>query len=260
MGPDDGAGAGIRGVDQRRESEVQFFDQFVAERGEYDVLSEAAYRRLVDLFSRLVRPQPGERCIDLGCGTGAFTKRLRGFGLHLQGMDISPASVEAANKGADGESYRCGDITATGLPDRSCDIIVYSGVLHHFETAEARARVLREGHRLLTRGGRLFSYDPNAHSPSMWLYRDPRSPLFSSEGKTENEVLLSRRELMTELTTAGFGAASVVGASGLTFTFVEGHLARKLLPFYNLYEHAVRFSPFERWIGTFLIASARRLD
>ena len=38
----------------------------------------------------------------------------------------------------------------------------------------------------------------------MWLYRHPNSPLYSSVGKTENEVLLSRRQLESELTQAGF--------------------------------------------------------
>src|SRR5262245_43837964 len=125
---------------QRTDHEVDFFDAMVSERGEYDVLSEAAYARLIRLFRRWIQPCAGERCLDLGCGTGAFTRRLRIFDLSLQGMDISPKSVELANRTATSESYLCGDVTATGLPTGTYDILVYSGILHHFPTREARAK------------------------------------------------------------------------------------------------------------------------
>jgi SAM-dependent methyltransferase len=243
---------------QRIASEVEFFDKMVAEHGDYDVLSEGAYSRILQLFRQWVEPRVGERCIDLGCGTGAFTRRLRPFDLVLQGMDVSSGSVELANRTAASESYICGDITATNLPSASYDIVIYSGVLHHFATRDARAKVLAEGCRLLAPGGRLFAYDPNAHSPSMWLYRDPRSPLFSAEGKTENEVLLKKKELADELRAAGFAEVEVRGVSGITYRWVAGRIARMLLSIYNVYEHTMRFSPFENSLGTFLISVAKK--
>ena len=243
---------------QRTASEVDFFDKMVDEHGDYDVLSEGAYARILDLFRRWVAPQRGERCLDMGCGTGAFTRRLRPFQLALEGIDISPKSVELANRTATAERYVCGDITATNLPAGGYDIVIYSGVLHHFGTREARAKVLAEAYRLLGPGGRLFAYDPNAHSPSMWLYRDPRSPLFSSEGKTENEVLLKKSELVEDLRRAGFGKVEVRGVSGITYRWVAGRIARMVLSVYNVYEHAMRFSPFENRLGTFLVTVATK--
>jgi hypothetical protein len=90
----------------------------------------------------------------------------------------------------------------------------------------------------------------------MWLYRSPRSPLFSSLGKTENEVLLSRKALLSELEQAGFIDITVQGLSGITFRFVESKLARAMLPVYNLYELLMMLSPFQRTLGTFLISCA----
>jgi SAM-dependent methyltransferase len=246
------------GTEQRVDREVEFFDRFAEEHGDYDVLSDQAYDRLTTLFDQLISPRRGERCIDLGCGTGAFTKHLARFGLERTGMDISPRSVERANAGSNGARFITGDITASGLPPASFDIIVYSGVLHHFSTAAAREKVLVEGFRILAPGGRLFAFDPSAHSPSMWLYRDPRSPLFSEKGKTDNEVLLRRNDLERELGGAGFSQVRVSGASGITFRYVESTAARLVLPLYNIYERLIQLSPFESILGTFLISTARK--
>ena len=140
------------------DKEVEFFDRFESEHEDYDVLGELAYRRLLEMFARLLRSLPGQSCIDLGCGSGAFTKRLDAFGLKLTGMDISPRLIEPANAASlPGHEYLVGDITNTGLANNSFDIVVYSGVLHHFPSAEYRVRVLKEGRRLLKPGGQLFS-------------------------------------------------------------------------------------------------------
>jgi SAM-dependent methyltransferase len=240
--------------------EVAFFDNFEAVHGDYDVLTERAYRRLLDLFDALVRPRAGERCLDLGCGTGAFSRRLSAFGLDLTGVDISSRSIEAAARKSAGERYCVGDIRATDFSDGEADIVVYTGVLHHCNRRATRVQILREGCRILRPGGRLFAFDPSAHSPSMWLYRDPRSPFFSGKGKTENEVLLTRQGLRADLEEAGYSSVWIRGVSGISYRYVEGRFARMFLPLYNLYEEACRVSPFEDRIGSFLLSFGEKPD
>ena len=238
--------------------ERTFFDSFEADHGDYDVLAEQSYRRMLSVFQEEMGLRPGRSCIDLGCGTGAFTRRLITFGLDTTGMDISRRSIERA-KVLGGGTFLVGDICDSALPPASYDYTFMSGMLHHLPTRADRIRGLREAQRLLKRRGRLFSYDPNGHSPSMWLYRNPRSPLYSAAGKTENEILLTRVQLAEELREAGFVDVAVRGISGIAYRYVEGQLARRLLPLYNrLYEPAIRWSGFERRIGTFLIATAVR--
>ena len=144
--------------EQRLDREIEFFDRFAADHGEYDVLAAATYDRLTGLFEERIQPRSGEHCIDLGCGTGAFTTHLARFHLERTGMDISPMSVQRANERSNGARFVGGDITKTNLPEASFDIVVYSGVLHHFDSRASRERVLQE---LLCR--LVFSLLPGLH-------------------------------------------------------------------------------------------------
>jgi ubiquinone/menaquinone biosynthesis C-methylase UbiE len=240
------------------QAEVDFFDGFVADHGEYDVLGEGAYRRLLHAFASLCEPGRGEVCLDCGCGTGAFTRRLLQFDLNLTGIDLSPGSIRSAQSRATRETYKVGDLAQLDVPADSVDIAVFSGVLHHLPEREDRNRILREVFRVLKPGGRVFGFDPSAHSPSMWLYRSPSSPFYSSIGKTENEILLTRGQLESDLRQAGFEGIRIRGLGGITYKYVEGQVARVFLPLYNIYEKLLGMSPLESRLGTFLISFGRK--
>lgn len=239
------------------DEEIRFFDEFQSEHGDYDVLTDATYERLLRAFAERVSPRAGQICIDLGCGTGAFTQRLLRYGLKLTGVDISTRNVARANATSKGERYLVGDIRHTPFPDACADVITYFGVLHHVPDDKTRISVLREGWRILKPGGSLFAFDPHAGSPSMFLFRDPRSPLFSSKGKTPNEVLLSKRQLHEQLRDAGFASPMIEGAGGMTFRYVSSAL-RVLRPLYNVYELVLLLKPLGRRFGTFLVSSATK--
>ena len=74
--------------------EISFFDQFEKEHGDYDVLAEESYERILGALFRGMTVGPDKTCVDLGCGTGAFTRRLSKLELKLTGVDISPGSIE----------------------------------------------------------------------------------------------------------------------------------------------------------------------
>src|SRR5258708_12011665 len=46
----------------------------------------------------LLDPQPGERILDLGCGTGHLASEIAARGAHVIGIDSSPPMIETAHQ------------------------------------------------------------------------------------------------------------------------------------------------------------------
>ena len=175
-------------------------------------------------------------------------------------MDISPGSIERARAIGGGPEYVVGDICDCPLPSAVFDFVTMSGVLHHLTTPASRVQSLREAFRLLKPGGHFLSYDPNAASPSMFLYRDPRSPLYLEGGKDRQRGAAEpRRRSHPSSTRPASPAVRASGSERHRLSIRRGPLARRLLPLYNrVYEPLIRWSPFESILGTFVVATARK--
>lgn len=96
------------------------------------------------------------RVLDLGCGTGWFTRKLAGLGcaVSVTGMDLSPGMVEHAGENSSPDiTWVVADAEAIPLPDDSCDLI-FSNLM--IQWCADPANVLRECQRVLRPGGRLL--------------------------------------------------------------------------------------------------------
>lgn len=237
---------------QDKIAEKNFFDNYPHR---YEVFTSEGYERILTEFAKLAHPQPGERLLDLGCGSGALTRRLGRWSLGLTGIDISIKNVLEARSDVLQAKFIVGDIEKVPFKNNSFDAIIYSGVLHHFPHI---LEVVKEGVRILRPGGYFFSYDPNQHNPLMWLYRGKSSPFRSSEGITSNEILITRERLRKSLESAGLRRVLVTAISGITYKFVAGRLARKVLPLYNLVDKVLDCSFLKEKYGAFLIASGQK--
>jgi ubiquinone/menaquinone biosynthesis C-methylase UbiE len=124
-------------------------------------------------FSRLVElscARPGDKVLDVGCGTGYLTRLVAAAvapGGSVVGIDPSPTVIGyARSKAGAACSYETGVAEALEVPDASLDVVVTSLAIHHIP-ADVRPAALREMFRVLRPGGRLLLAD----------FRPPRSRL-----------------------------------------------------------------------------------
>ena len=98
---------------------------------QYGRFRDERARPFLDLLA-LVRPRPGMRVVDLGCGTGELTARLHhelGAGETL-GIDRSEAMLERARPRAeDGLRFEAGDIAAFAAR-AAYDLVFSNAALH----------------------------------------------------------------------------------------------------------------------------------
>lgn len=243
---------------QDKSKEKAFFDKFSSS-GEYDVLTLYGYNSIIREYLKLINISPSKKInvIDLGCGTGNFTRKfMEMYDKDFFGLDISATSIALAAKLSPGIHYCTGDVEKCCFKDETFDIVLFSGVLHHFKNFET---CLREGYRILKKKGCALSYDPNIKNPFMWLYRHPSSPFFSKKGKTDNEQLLSAKQVGSSMRKVGFDNVDTHCISSVTFKYVESAAGRFFLPIYNLFEMLLGISPFASKYGSFIIGYGEKV-
>lgn len=114
-------------------------------------------RRFVE---KHVGPQPTDRVLDIGSGTGAL-RELMPEEISYLGVEINPAYVEAARSrfGEAGE-FICSDIGAFELPaGQTFDFVIAYGVFHHLDDETSR-RAITIAAAALADGGRLVMAEP----------------------------------------------------------------------------------------------------
>ncbi|HPF98907.1 MAG TPA: class I SAM-dependent methyltransferase [Kiritimatiellia bacterium] len=94
--------------------------------------------------------RPGDKVLDVGCGTGDYSVMVRSPGVRYLGIDISPDYIRTARQdyGTDFRKFEVGDVRSLPYEDKSFSKALYLGVMHHLSDADNR-KVL-EGIRRLT--------------------------------------------------------------------------------------------------------------
>lgn len=116
-------------------------------------------------------PEPGQRILDIGCGTGAVLGLIGAMRVEYVGIDPSPAYIDEATRRYPDADFRVGELgnidnDSLGRFDR----VVMKGVLHHIsddlvhEAAKVAAEVLKPG-------GIFASMDPCFTEGQSWISR-----------------------------------------------------------------------------------------
>lgn len=135
--------------------------RFLRRAAAYDILQAVIrptwkYREFVE---RYVRPYKGMRLLDVGCGTATILSYLpcvEYIGVDVNANYIRRAAKRFGNRGTFIVSDGSGCL---GVPDKSVDVVLALGVLHHVNDEVAK-NILTECARVLAPGGRFVSHDP----------------------------------------------------------------------------------------------------
>jgi SAM-dependent methyltransferase len=101
----------------------------------------------------VLAPQPGERILDVGCGTGRLTAEIGSAGAEVVGIDYSPTMISQARENYPILVFETQD--ACHMPYfGEFDAVFSNAALHWIQPAEAAAEAMT---RALKRGGRLVA-------------------------------------------------------------------------------------------------------
>jgi ubiquinone/menaquinone biosynthesis C-methylase UbiE len=135
------------------------------------------YERVMGQWSRLIgerfldwlAPAQGQRWLDIGCGTGAFSELIlkRCAPKAVAGIDPAPAQIEHARKQTPQAEFRVAAATALPFGDGDFDAVT-SALVGNF--IPDRPTAFREMHRVVRPGGVVSAYqwdrrEDENHSP-----------------------------------------------------------------------------------------------
>jgi SAM-dependent methyltransferase len=104
------------------------------------------------LLVELLAPQPGERLLDLGTGSGGLAGRAADRGAECVGVDVAPDAIEEARVNHPGVRFLVADAVALPFDDASFDVVASAYGVNfasdHATAAAELARVCRSGGRV----------------------------------------------------------------------------------------------------------------
>lgn len=101
----------------------------------------------------LLAPQPGERILDLGCGTGQLTAEIAARGANVVGLDSSTEMLGQARQNYPKLKFMLADATRFRL-DEPVDAVFSNAVLHWVKNGEAAVQSIAGA---LCAGGRFVA-------------------------------------------------------------------------------------------------------
>jgi demethylmenaquinone methyltransferase/2-methoxy-6-polyprenyl-1,4-benzoquinol methylase len=140
-----------------------------------DLQSLGLHRRWKKLLASMAEVKPGQKALDLCCGTGDIAFALHGAGAEVVGLDFSPAMLAVARERAKKMpdqldapplEFRTGDVMQIPYDSASFDIVSIGYGLRNLESWE---RGLEEMARVARPGGRLLVLDFG--KPDGWLWQ-----------------------------------------------------------------------------------------
>jgi len=141
--------------------------------GVYELCQRALGGRAArDRFVReFVRPEPGVRILDVGCGAGSLLDHLP-RSVEYVGYDLNPRYIAAAREryGDRGRFFQARVGDPLPLEHGAFDLVVAKAILHHLDDQEAD-QLIATARLQLRPGGALVTIDPVFHESQSLVAR-----------------------------------------------------------------------------------------
>ena len=136
---------------------------------------DRAQRRAFSAALDRCGPVAGGRALDVGCGTGRWSRRLRDHGMHVIGIDISEDAINHNRDTISGVDFEIGDVSHLEFEDGSFDLVASVTVVQHLTplhqeaAAQGIGRALRPGgHALILENIRDKGVHVSGRRPADW--------------------------------------------------------------------------------------------
>jgi len=126
------------------------------------------WKRRVKMLTEFIKPESA--LLELGCGTGYFTKEIAKTGANIIAIDISPELLKIAENNVQCQNVSFKEENAYNMTfgDNQFDYILGSSVLHHLDIKKA----ISEIYRILKDGGIIAFTEPNMMNPQIALQKN----------------------------------------------------------------------------------------
>lgn len=197
-------------MDKRLTHEIEH-GKFLAKTGAGDVWNwespagKVRWKRRVEMLSTALKP--GDEVLELGCGTGYFTRELVKLNIHVTAIDISPDLIEEAKKTIRNENviFQIQNAYQMNYVENKFDSVVGSSVLHHLDIEKAISEIFR----VLKPGGHIAFTEPNMLNPQIALQKN--IPWLKRKlGDSPDETAFFRWKLRKLLIDSGFQKINVI--------------------------------------------------
>lgn len=162
------------------------------------------WRRRVKMLCNNITKE--HNVLELGCGTGYFTKELIKTEAEISTIDISPDLIESAKEKLQNNNvnFVLGDACNMPFEDSEFDVVLGSSVLHHLDINSA----IKDIYRVLRKKGWIQFTEPNMLNPQIALQKN--IPFIKKIlGDSPDETAFFKWKLKKKLSEAGFTSIKI---------------------------------------------------
>ena len=224
-------------VDQRIQNEIEHW-KFLALHNAGEIWNwdthagKIRWKRRVEMLTSSLKS--GMIALEIGCGTGFFTREIAKKPVRVTAIDISPDMIDLARKNLLNEfsnvEFIVENAYQTSFADQTFHAVIGSSVLHHLDVDQA----LEEIYRVLKPGGYIAFTEPNMMNPQIALQKNIPA-LKKALGDSPDETAFFTWSIRKRLKKAGFTAIEIIPFDFLHPRIPEA-LIKTLLPLTDLAE------------------------